>query len=205
MVARGLISVESFLFFRFRVMKPVLGSLFAGEKIIPNNERNQKLIYIFFFSIRKVVSILLPHLFFRSEIWNVRRSRALVIASRFSSGEQSRFGSARRFGASAWSLLFRRTSKKKRNRQKKEEETKTIDDTLAWQSGRVLFAARPIKMPTTSPAGPLIRRHVNQSWNSTLINTGFRWSCLATYLSNDTNAIWSDTCTSVKYLSDWRM
>jgi len=86
------------------------------------------------------------------------------------------------------------------------EETKTIDTTRRQgQSGRVLFAARPIKMPTTSPAGPLIRRHVNQSWNSTLINTGFRWSCLATYLSNDTNVIWSDTCTSVKYLSDWRM
>lgn len=84
------------------------------------------------------------------------------------------------------------------------EETKTIDTVgtgKQGQSARALFAEWPIKMPTTSPAGPLIRRHVNQSWNSTLINTGFRRSCLPTYLSNDTNAIWSNTCTSVKCLS----
>lgn len=83
------------------------------------------------------------------------------------------------------------------------EETKTIDTVgtgKQGQSAHALFAEWPIKMPTTSPAGPLIRRHVNQSWNSTLINTGFRWSCLPTYLSNDTNAIWSNTCTSVKCL-----
>lgn len=53
---------------------------------------------------------------------------------------------------------------------------------------------------TISPSAPLIRRHVNQSRSSALINTGFRWSRLPTYLSNDTNAIWRDTCASVKRL-----
>lgn len=46
------------------------------------------------------------------------------------------------------------------------EETKTIDTVgtgKQGQSARALFAEWPIKMPTTSPAGPLIRRHVNQS------------------------------------------
>lgn len=46
------------------------------------------------------------------------------------------------------------------------EETKTIDTVgtgKQGQSAHALFAEWPIKMPTTSPAGPLIRRHVNQS------------------------------------------
>lgn len=46
------------------------------------------------------------------------------------------------------------------------EETKTIDTVgtgKQGQSARALFAEWPIKMPTTSPADPLIRRHVNQS------------------------------------------
>lgn len=56
--------------------------------------------------------------------------------------------------------------RRRRRRKGRGEETKTIDTVgtgKQGQSARALFAEWPIKMPTTSPAGPLIRRHVNQS------------------------------------------
>lgn len=131
--------------------------------------------------------------------------RASVGVARGGEEEERRGGSEEGFerGRLERSEAERRW-RRRRRRKGRGEETKTIDTVgtgKQGQSARALFAEWPIKMPTTSPAGPLIRRHVNQSWNSTLINTGFRWSCLPTYLSNDTNAIWSNTCTSVKCLS----
>jgi len=80
-----------------------------------------------------------------------------------------------RFESALWrastGLVFKKEQKEKRHMEDgegdeggREEETKTIDTTRRQgQSGRVLFAEWPIKMPTASPAGPLIRRHVNQS------------------------------------------
>lgn len=134
----------------------------------------------------------------RGEI--VKRASVVGVAR---SGEGRDGGESEEEGFERGRLERSEAERRRRRRKGRGEETKTIDTVgtgKQGQSARALFAEWPIKMPTTSQAGPLIRRHVNQSWNSTLINTGFRWSCLPTYLSNDTNAIWSNTCTSVKCL-----